>query len=151
MSQPAGASTEAPQAPGRGGWLMCRLFGVPVYVTPSWAIVAVLITVMFAPNVGYDIPEIGGGRFAVSFTYAVLLYLSVLIHELGHALVGDEDRPAGQAHHPAIARRRDRDGRRGPHARAASSRSPAPVRRSRCCSASGRTSRSAPSAATRAG
>jgi Zn-dependent protease len=65
---------------------MGRLFGVPVYVTPSWALVALLITVMFAPNVGYDIPEIGGGRFAVSFAYAVLLYVSVLIHELGHAL-----------------------------------------------------------------
>jgi Zn-dependent protease/CBS domain-containing protein len=65
---------------------MGRLFGVPVYVTPSWAVVALLITVMFAPNVGYSIPEIGSGKYAVSFAYAVLLYLSVLIHELGHAL-----------------------------------------------------------------
>jgi Zn-dependent protease/CBS domain-containing protein len=65
---------------------MGRILGVPVYVTPSWAVVALLITVMFAPNVRYDIPEIGGGRFAVSFAYAVLLYGSVLVHELGHAV-----------------------------------------------------------------
>lgn len=71
---------------GGSGWRMGRLCGVPVYVTPSWAIVALLITVIFAPNVGYDIPEIGAGRFAVSFAYAVLLYASVFIHELGHAL-----------------------------------------------------------------
>jgi Zn-dependent protease/CBS domain-containing protein len=65
---------------------MGRVLGVPVYVTPSWAVVALLITVSFAPNVHYDIPEIGGGRFAVSFAYAMLLYGSVLIHELGHAM-----------------------------------------------------------------
>lgn len=68
------------------GWLMGRLFGVPVYVTPSWAVVALLITVMFAPTVGYSIPEIGTGKYAVSFAFAVLLYGSVLIHEFGHAL-----------------------------------------------------------------
>jgi Zn-dependent protease len=65
---------------------MGRLFGIPVYVTPSWLLVALLITLMFAPNVGRNIPELGEGRFAVSFAYAVLLYVSVLIHELGHAL-----------------------------------------------------------------
>lgn len=66
--------------------MMGRIFGVPVYVTPSWAVVALLITVMFAPNVGYSIPEIGSGKYAVSATYAILLYVSVLIHELGHAV-----------------------------------------------------------------
>lgn len=65
---------------------MGRLFGVPVYVAPSWAVVAVLITVMSADRVGQSIPEIGAGRYAVAFAYAVLLYLSVLVHELGHAL-----------------------------------------------------------------
>jgi len=65
---------------------MGRIFGVPVYVAPSWIVVALLLTVMFAPQVAYDIPEIGSGRFVVSFTYAVLLYGSVLIHELGHAI-----------------------------------------------------------------
>ncbi|MGQ0844362.1 MAG: M50 family metallopeptidase [Sporichthyaceae bacterium] len=77
----------APEAPPRAGsgWMMGRLFGVPVYVAPSWAVVALLITVMFAEPVERSIPEIGGGKYAVSFAYAVLLYLSVLIHELGHA------------------------------------------------------------------
>lgn len=72
--------------PAGSGWLMGRLFGVPVYVAPSWVVVALLITVMFAENVGRSIPEIGNGKYAVSFAYAVLLYLSVLVHELGHAL-----------------------------------------------------------------
>lgn len=78
--------TEQAAPPARGnGWLVGRIRGVPIYVAPSWLIIALLITVMFAPNVGYDVPEIGGGKYAVSFAFAVLLYASVLIHELGHA------------------------------------------------------------------
>jgi Zn-dependent protease len=73
-------------AAGGSGWLMGRVLGVPVYVAPSFAIVAVLLTVNFAQPVHYDIPEIGNGRFIVSFMFAVLLYASVLIHELGHAV-----------------------------------------------------------------
>src|SRR5919197_5106455 len=69
-----------------GGWLMGRIFGVPVYVAPSWLIVAAAITYMFAPNVSAQIPQLGAGRYAVSLAYAVLLYLSVLVHELGHAV-----------------------------------------------------------------
>ncbi len=85
--RPPTQTAPAAEAPSPGsGWMMGRLFGVPVYVTPSWGVVALLITVMFAPNVGYSIPEIGAGKYAVSFAYAVLLYVSVLIHELGHAL-----------------------------------------------------------------
>jgi Zn-dependent protease len=66
--------------------MMGRIFGVPVYVAPSWIIVALLITVSYAQPVAYDIPEIGAARFIVSFSFAVLLYASVLIHELGHAV-----------------------------------------------------------------
>jgi Zn-dependent protease/CBS domain-containing protein len=74
-------------APSRGGGRQVgRILGVPIFVAPSWAIIALLITLMFAPNVGYDIPEIGGSKYLVSFAYAVLLYASVLIHELGHAV-----------------------------------------------------------------
>ncbi|HUR73295.1 MAG TPA: site-2 protease family protein, partial [Sporichthya sp.] len=79
--------TERAAPPARGqGWQVGRILGVPVFVAPSWAIIALLITLMFAPNVGYDIPELNGGKYAVSFAYAVLLYASVLIHELGHAV-----------------------------------------------------------------
>jgi Zn-dependent protease len=69
------------------GWLMGRLFGVPVHVAPSWLIVAAAITIMFGPDVERQIPQLGAASYLVSFAYAVLLYLSVLVHELGHALV----------------------------------------------------------------
>jgi Zn-dependent protease len=66
---------------------MGRPFGVPVYVSPSWFVVAALMTVLFAPTFAQQLPGIGAGRYAVSFAFAVLLYLSVLIHELSHSVV----------------------------------------------------------------
>ena len=76
-----------PRRDGAGGVLIGRPFGVPVYVTPTWFIVAALITVYFAPTVENDVPGIGQWKYAVSLTFAVLLYLSVLIHELSHTVV----------------------------------------------------------------
>ncbi|MHB1614098.1 MAG: M50 family metallopeptidase [Actinomycetes bacterium] len=69
------------------GWLMGKPLGIPVYVAPTWLIVAALITWVFAPAVQLRVPGIGLARYAVSFAFAVLLYLSVLAHELSHAVV----------------------------------------------------------------
>ena len=66
---------------------MGRPFGVPVYVSPSWFVVAALMTVLFAPTFAARLPGIGAGRYAVSFAFALLLYLSVLVHELSHSVV----------------------------------------------------------------
>ncbi|MGH3327063.1 MAG: site-2 protease family protein [Streptomycetales bacterium] len=69
------------------GVLMGRPFGIPVYVTPTWFIVAVLITVAFAPIVESSLPGIGIWKYVVAFAFAVFLYLSVLVHELSHSVV----------------------------------------------------------------
>lgn len=63
---------------------MGRPFGVPVYVSPSWFIVALVITVMFEGQVRdvVDRPM----SYVVAFAYAVLLYASVFVHELSHAV-----------------------------------------------------------------
>jgi Zn-dependent protease/CBS domain-containing protein len=66
---------------------MGRPFGIPVYVAPTWFIVAALITFVFAPVVERQLPGIGVLRYGVSFAFAVLLYLSVLVHELSHSVV----------------------------------------------------------------
>jgi Zn-dependent protease/CBS domain-containing protein len=78
---------EDPRRDGAGGVLIGRPFGVPVYVTPTWFIVAALITYSFAPTVENHVPGIGQWKYAVSLTFAILLYLSVLIHELSHTVV----------------------------------------------------------------
>lgn len=71
----------------RGGIVIGRPFGVPVHVTPTWFLVAALITWIFAPSVEAQIPGIGPWQYAVSLGYAVLLYASVLVHELAHTVV----------------------------------------------------------------
>ncbi|WP_233526129.1 site-2 protease family protein [Actinomadura spongiicola] len=68
----------------RPGLLMGRLLGVPIYVSPSWFLVAALVTVMFEGQV-HDVVE-RPVSYLVAFLYAVLLYGSVFVHELSHAV-----------------------------------------------------------------
>ncbi|MBT2367468.1 site-2 protease family protein [Streptomyces sp. ISL-10] len=69
-----------------GGILMGRPFGVPVYVAPSWFVVAALITWVFGGQLDRVLPELGGARYLVSLFFAVAFYASVLVHELAHTL-----------------------------------------------------------------
>jgi Zn-dependent protease len=73
--------------PGAGRLVIARPFGVPVDVTPAWFLVAGLITYGFAATVEREVPGLGTWRYAVSLTFALLLYLSVLVHELSHTVV----------------------------------------------------------------
>ncbi|GAA4379176.1 site-2 protease family protein [Paeniglutamicibacter cryotolerans] len=61
-------------------------FGVPIYLAYSWFVIAAAIVLLFGPDVQRAVPGIGYGAYAVALTYAILLALSVLIHELAHAL-----------------------------------------------------------------
>jgi Zn-dependent protease/CBS domain-containing protein len=64
---------------------MGRPFGIPIYVSPTWFIVAIVITVMFEPQVAEHVHR--PVSYLVALTYAVLLYASVLVHEIGHSVV----------------------------------------------------------------
>lgn len=77
----------AEQPPSGSGLLIGRFSGVPIYVAPSWFLVAVLITWWFARTVEREVPDLGPAKYAVSLMFAVLLYGSVLIHELSHTVV----------------------------------------------------------------
>ena len=70
----------------RGGILMGRPFGVPVYVAPSWFLVAALITWVFGGQLDRVLPELGAARYLVSLFFAVAFYASVLVHELAHTV-----------------------------------------------------------------
>ena len=70
----------------RGGLLMGRPFGVPVYVAPSWFLVAALITWVFGGQLDRVLPELGAARYLVSLFFAVAFYASVLVHELAHTV-----------------------------------------------------------------
>jgi Zn-dependent protease len=65
---------------------MGRFAGTPVYIAPSWFLIAALIAVVIAPRVEQVQPGLGAGRYVAGFAFAVVLYLSVLLHEGSHAL-----------------------------------------------------------------
>jgi Zn-dependent protease/CBS domain-containing protein len=75
----------APRGPG-GGIPVGRFFGVPIYVAPSWFLVAALITWVFGDQLDTVLPDLGGVRYLVSLFFAVAFYGSVLVHELAHTV-----------------------------------------------------------------
>ncbi|ASU86207.1 site-2 protease family protein [Nocardiopsis gilva YIM 90087] len=92
MTEHGSATTPTPPENGsrpvdrRAGLLMGRPFGIPVYVTPSWIVIAVIITVLYEPVVERTL-VLGAFSYVVAFVFAVLLYASVLVHELAHSVV----------------------------------------------------------------
>ncbi|MEU0570096.1 site-2 protease family protein [Nonomuraea sp. NPDC005983] len=67
---------------------MGRPFGIPVYVSWTWFIVAAFITWTFGPQVLDRLPGLDTvAAYAVAFVFAVLLYVSVLLHELAHSVL----------------------------------------------------------------
>jgi Zn-dependent protease len=79
----AGPGTTAPY-----GWRLGAIHGIPVYLGRSWPIIAVVVVLTFGPTVPTSTGDSGGAfGYAVGVAYAVLLLVSVLAHEAGHALV----------------------------------------------------------------
>ena len=75
----------APPVPEARGLRLGRVLGVPVLVSPSWLLFAVFVLVSFGPVLA---DQHGQGRgYAGAAAFAVLLLLSVLLHEIGHCAV----------------------------------------------------------------
>jgi Zn-dependent protease len=80
--------TAGPGTTASYGWRLGAVGGIPVYLGRSWPVIALVVVVTFAPNVQSPSGEYGGVfGYAVGIAYAVLLLLSVLAHEAGHAVV----------------------------------------------------------------
>jgi len=67
------------------GIIVARPFGIPVQVSPYWFLVAGVFIVLYANDLAGTLS--GGTRYVVAAVFVVLLYVSVLIHELSHSVV----------------------------------------------------------------
>jgi Zn-dependent protease len=81
--------TNAPPARSfRSGVILGRIRGVPIIVTPSWLIVAVLLAALYAPVIDDAVPNMSRtGAYLAAAGFALLFGLCVLAHELGHTAV----------------------------------------------------------------
>jgi Zn-dependent protease len=82
---PATESPPRPRPPGT--FKVGTIAGSDVLVSSSWFIVAALIAVAVSPRVEVVQPGLGALKYVAGFAFAVLLYLSVLLHEASHALM----------------------------------------------------------------
>ncbi len=64
---------------------IARPFGIPVFVSPYWFLIAGLFVVLYARGLVETVP--GSLRYPVAAAFVVLLYASVLVHELSHSVV----------------------------------------------------------------
>lgn len=70
----------------RGGIPLGRIAGIPVILAYSWFAIAAFTVIAYGPVLAHNNPRLGATAYLVAFAYAVLLLISVLVHELAHAL-----------------------------------------------------------------
>jgi len=82
----AGTPPGRPSPQGSGpGLRIARPFGIPVYISPYWFLIAGLFVFLYGNSA--VLAGSSGVRYVVAAAFVVLLYVSVLIHELSHSLV----------------------------------------------------------------
>ena len=79
------ASPPRPRPPGT--FKIGTIAGSDVLVSSSWFMVAALIAVVVAPRAEQVHPGLGLWAYVAGLVFAVVLYLSVLLHEASHALM----------------------------------------------------------------
>jgi Zn-dependent protease len=70
----------------RLGLVIARPFGIPVYVSPYWFLVAAALIVVYASTLDNQFGP-ARDRYGIAAAFVILLYASVLVHELSHCVV----------------------------------------------------------------
>ena len=68
-----------------GGIRIGRVLGVPVFVSPSWLLFAAFVVLVYGPALTDQLGQVQA--YVAAGAFAVLLLLSVLLHEVGHCVV----------------------------------------------------------------
>ncbi|MEH2351163.1 MAG: site-2 protease family protein [Nostoc sp.] len=65
-----------------------NLFGIPFYIHPSWFLVLGLVTWSYSSGLGAQFPQLSAGlALVLGLMTALMLFASVVAHELGHSFV----------------------------------------------------------------
>ena len=67
------------------GIVIARPFGIPVYISPYWFLIAGVFVLLYSNSLQQAVQ--GNLRYLVAAVFVVLLYASVLVHELSHCVV----------------------------------------------------------------
>ena len=67
------------------GIVIARPFGIPVYISPYWFLIAGVFVLLYSNSLQQAVH--GNLRYLVAAVFVVLLYASVLVHELSHCVV----------------------------------------------------------------
>jgi Zn-dependent protease len=85
---PMTSDARPPAAPRPGGLRLGRVLGIPVYLRWSWLLLATVVVILYAEVLTATLPQLDQtGRYAFAVGFVLCLLLSVLLHEIGHALV----------------------------------------------------------------
>ena len=79
-----GSADDGAQGRRQSGIVVARPFGIPVHVSPYWFIIAGVFIVIYANDLSALSTSM---RYVVAAAFVVLLYASVLAHELSHSVV----------------------------------------------------------------
>lgn len=81
------APSQSPAERPPGTLRIGTIAGIDVLVSSTWFIIAALIAVTLAPRIEQVQPGLGMWKYVVGLVLAIVLYLSVLLHEASHAVV----------------------------------------------------------------
>lgn len=87
MSEPQPRPSGKPSPRPPGTFRLGSIAGSDVLISTSWFLVAGLIALVMAPRVDEIEPGLGPWKYLAGFAFAVVLYLSVLLHEASHAVM----------------------------------------------------------------
>jgi Zn-dependent protease len=75
------------------GWQLMRIRGIPLRIQPSWFIILVLLSLAFQQQAA-SLPEASNApalSWLLGLSTALLLFVSLLLHELGHSLAAQRE------------------------------------------------------------
>ncbi|NDC36384.1 MAG: site-2 protease family protein, partial [Synechococcaceae bacterium WB9_2_112] len=71
------------------GWTVLKIRGIPLRIHPTWFVILVMATLAFQQHYTQALEPAPAVplRWGLALLTALLLFVSVLLHELGHSLV----------------------------------------------------------------